>query len=76
MSRSVADLQKQFKRGWYKKGNNYRFLHALDSLGFLLYQTKTDRLRDTNKIVGVSPDYHDWFDKAEYVGLKLPTEKD
>lgn len=72
MTRSVKELQKQFKRGWYKKGKSFRFLHALNELGFMIYQTKTEVTKKSKQVTGVNPEFDDWFDKAEYIGLELP----
>lgn len=74
MKRTPEDLRKQFKRGWYKKGKTYRFLHALNEMGFFIYQTKTDFIKKTRVYNGVDPNYDHWFDKAEYIGLELPGE--
>ena len=74
MEQNLLDLQKQFKRGWYRKGSQYRFLFALDVMGFLLYQTKTNKLRNNNQVTGVNSECDKWFLKAEYLGLELPED--
>lgn len=70
----LEELLKKYKRGWYRKGKSYRFLHAVDPLGMLLYQIKSKKLKNSNEITGVNRDWDDWFDKADYVGLELPEE--
>lgn len=57
------------KRGWYKKGNTHRFLHAVNTQGFYLYQTK--RKFGSNEVIGINPDFDDWFEKAKYLGMEL-----
>lgn len=37
----------------------------------LIYQTKTEVRKKSNKITGVHPDFDKWFEKANYVGLEL-----
>lgn len=67
----LKGLQEKYKRGQYKKGNTHRFLLGIDSLGMLIYQTKTEVRKKSNKITGVHPDFDKWFEKANYVGLEL-----
>lgn len=71
MNRTLDELQKQYKRGWYKKGRTLRFLHALNTEGFLIYQTKTNTLKKSKEFTGINPDCDNWFDQAEYIGLEL-----
>lgn len=71
---TLKELQQKYKRGWYRKGNTHRFLFAIDPRGMLLYQTKTAVKKNSNQITGVHPDFDKWFEKAEYVGLKLEEE--
>lgn len=74
MSRTTAELQKQFKRGWYKKGKSLRFLHTLNEMGFMIYQTKTEAIKNSKQFTGINPEFTDWFDKAEYIGFELPEQ--
>lgn len=74
MKRTPEELQKQFKRGWYQKGKSLRFLHALNELGFMIYQTKTEVKRNSKQVTGINPEFDEWFDKAEYIGFELPGE--
>lgn len=71
---SLDEKVKKYKRGWYRKGKSYRFLHAVNHSGMLLYQIKSKKLKNSNEITGVNPDWDNWFDKADYVGLELPEE--
>ena len=75
--RTLKELQSTFKRGWYRKGNYYRFLHSLDISGLLIYQKKSDFVKNKRTFVGINPDADrtHWFDRAEYIGLKLPEEE-
>lgn len=73
---SLDELIKKYKRGWYRKGNSYRFLHAINPMGMLLYQIRSKKLKNSNEITGVNPDWNNWFEKAEYIGLELPVEEE
>lgn len=75
MKQSDLDpLLKKYKRGWYRKGKSYRFLHAIDTKGMLFYQIKSKKLKNSNEFTGVDPEWNEWFDKADYIGLELPKE--
>lgn len=71
----LESLRSRFKRGWYRKGKIYRFLYALDYSGMLVYKTKTEMLKNSSSATGINPEMDDWFDKADYIGLKLEESK-
>lgn len=61
-----------YKVGWYKKGNLYRFCYGVkDTMGLpmIIFQTKTKF--GTREIEGLSPAFDTWFTKAEYVGKDI-----
>lgn len=65
----------EYKRGWYKKGKTLRYVLALSQEGthtFVLYQTKTQRIKKIRETTGVNVEFDEWFPKAEYIGLELP----
>lgn len=70
----LKSLQAKYRRGWYRKGKSYRFLYALNYAGFLIYQTKSNALKNSKSVVGLNPEMDDWFDKADYLGLENPFE--
>lgn len=67
----LKQLQKKYKRGWYRKGNTHRFLYTIDKGGFLIYQTKKSMKSGSTQVVEISSVYNDWFSKAEFIGLEL-----
>lgn len=75
MSKTLEELRQKYKRGWYRKGKTYRYLFALNIMGFLMYQTKTDKKKNSKKVHGINAACNDWFDKAEYIGLELKEEE-
>lgn len=70
----LETLKNKYKRGWYRKGKIYRFLYALDFSGMLVYKTKTAMLKNSTSSTGINPEFDNWFDKAEYIGLEIPEE--
>lgn len=60
-----------FATGEERKGKTYRFLCAIDGMGFLIYKTKTAMKKKTSTVWGINPECDDWFSKAEYIGLDL-----
>ncbi|EQB7978820.1 hypothetical protein ACYRCB_002477 [Enterococcus hirae] len=35
---TLEEIRQKYKRGWYRKGKTYRFLCAIDGMGFLIEQ--------------------------------------
>ncbi|MCH4167706.1 MAG: hypothetical protein LKF42_00505 [Streptococcaceae bacterium] len=67
----LTETQRKYKRGWYRKGKQYRFLFGLDRYGMILYQSKSNKLKNSRGVYGVHPSFDKWFNKAEYIGLEL-----
>lgn len=57
-----------YKRGWYKKGNRYRFVTDCDSL-MVYYQTESKF--GSNHHSGEHLIFGKWFKDAEYIGMEL-----
>lgn len=72
---TIDNLQQKYKRGWYRKGKQYRFLHAINIEGFLLYQPKSKKLKNSREITGVNADFDTWFPNAEYIGVDLQEDE-
>lgn len=67
----------EYKVGWWKKGNQYRYCYGVMWLGMprIKYQTKSSHLNNARKATAINPACDKWFPKAQYVGLKLEKEK-
>ncbi|GAB7306660.1 hypothetical protein IR166_28715 [Enterococcus faecalis] len=74
MLRYSTEQQHIYKRGWYRKGRLYRFLYATNYSGMVIYQSKTNMIRNSNAVSSVDSTWNDWFDRAEYLGLENPFE--
>ena len=68
---TLEEIRRKYKRGWYRKGKTYRFLCAIDGMGFLIYKTKTAMKKKTSTVWGINPECDEWFSEAEYIGLDL-----
>ena len=40
----------------------------------LVYKTKTAMLKNSTSATGINPEFDNWFEKAEYIGLETPEE--
>jgi len=68
------NLLSDYKIGWWKKGNVYRYCYGFGWFGMqpmVKYRSKYAHLSGSKKMTAVNPATDKWFPQAEYLGLEL-----
>lgn len=66
-----------WKVGWWKKGNVYRYCFGVMWSGafpMIKYKSKRGALSNSRNMTAVNPAFDNWFPKAEYLGTEMPKE--
>ncbi|MEB8400892.1 hypothetical protein NGG61_13640 [Enterococcus casseliflavus] len=66
-----------WKIGWWKKGNVYRYCYGVMWTGLtpmIKYRTKRGHLSNSRRATAINPVCDDWFPRATYLGKELPEE--
>lgn len=77
LGRKVLVNEREYKRGWYKKGNISRYALGLfkerDTI-ILMYQPKKAKINKSRELIAIDIECDEWFITAEYLGLELPID--